>query len=300
MNTGQTGKKKVHIHIGGFHASREPVVVETILGSCVAVCLYDPLERIGGMNHILLPGKADLKHFDSAARYGVNAMELLINAIMALGGSRARLVAKVFGGAHVLPAISMENGTGRKNAEFVVEFLQMQSINIISEDVGGHVARKVHFHTDSGDVFLKRIPCTGRPRVSTRERRMLESHRKGFGYNIEGAGVRDGGSYTEATPWDQAVSRGIQNTYLRCSEGGIRLRSAFQETDAAYVKKLAPSLTGAFANVAAHRLREIAMEIEDAGEHGDLVESRFLLQKLELECEVFQSALSQTPSQALG
>ena len=82
-------KKSFSIHIGGFHASRNPAVIETLLGSCVAVCLYDPVARIGGMNHILLPGKADLKHFDNVARYAINAMELLINRVMTLGGKRS-------------------------------------------------------------------------------------------------------------------------------------------------------------------------------------------------------------------
>ena len=113
-------KKKVSIHIGGFHASTKPTVIDTLLGSCVAVCLYDHVAPVGGMNHILLPGKADLRHFDNVARYAINAMELLINRILNLGGKRQNLTAKVFGGAHVLPTISEENGVGAKNSEFVL------------------------------------------------------------------------------------------------------------------------------------------------------------------------------------
>ena len=89
-------KRSISIHIGGFHASREPTVIETLLGSCVAVCLYDSVARIGGMNHILLPGKADLKHFDNVARYAINAMELLINRIMTPRGQKTRLDSKGF------------------------------------------------------------------------------------------------------------------------------------------------------------------------------------------------------------
>lgn len=150
-------KKQISIHIGEYYASKSPAVIGTLLGSCVAVCLFDPAMRIGGMNHILLPGKADLTKFNVAARYGINAMELLINRIMRLGGRRNRLVAKVFGGAHVLPAISKKNGTGGKNASFAVEFLQNEGIRIISRDVGGHASRKIFFHTDSGEVLLKRL-----------------------------------------------------------------------------------------------------------------------------------------------
>ncbi len=171
-------KRRFSIHIGGFHASREPVVIETLLGSCVAVCLHDHVASIGGMNHILLPGKANLKIFDNVARYAINAMELLINRIMKLGGQRPNLVAKVFGGAHVLPAVSPENGMGARNLEFVLEFLQMETISIVSQDLGGHDARKIYFHTDSGEVFLKRTRPTCYQNARFKERRLLELARK--------------------------------------------------------------------------------------------------------------------------
>ncbi len=171
-------KKTINIHIGGLHASKESVIIQTALGSCVAVCLYDPLKQIGGMNHILLPGKPDLKQFDSAARYGVNAMEQLINRIMAIGGNRFQLIAKVFGGAHLFPAISIENGVGKKNVSFVVEFLQMEKIRIISSDIGGHESRKIFFHTDTGDVFVKRISSTFYPKIADREEKMMNKIQK--------------------------------------------------------------------------------------------------------------------------
>lgn len=172
-------KKNISIHIGGFHASREPAVIGTLLGPCVAVCLYDPVARIGGMNHILLPGKADLKTFDNVARYAINAMELLINRIMTLGGQRANLVSKVFGGANVLPAVFTDNGgIGARNCEFVIEFLQMEAISIISQDVGGHDTRKVFFHTDSGEVFLKRTHPSWWRNIGFEERRLLELARR--------------------------------------------------------------------------------------------------------------------------
>jgi chemotaxis protein CheD len=171
-------KREVCIYAGGYYASRQPTVIHTLLGSCVAVCLYDPATRIGGMNHFLLPGRADLKHFDCAARYGINAMELLINKIMALGGYRHELTAKVFGGAHVLPSISQENGMGRRNIEFVEDFLQMESIRIINRDVGGQRSRKIRFHTDTGDVFLKRGKSVYCPDLSYVEGKTLDSIRK--------------------------------------------------------------------------------------------------------------------------
>ena len=153
-------KKDVTINIGELYASRDPTIIYTLLGSCVAVCLYDPKNRIGGMNHILLPGKPDLRRFDASARYGINAMELLINKILKIGGDRKRIIAKVFGGAHVIPAISHDNGMGPRIVEFVKDFLKNEDIRIVSQDLGGKKARKIYFHTDTGEVFLKRIKRT--------------------------------------------------------------------------------------------------------------------------------------------
>ncbi len=149
-------KKKITIHTGESYASKEPLIISTILGSCVAVCLYDPINRIGGMNHILLPGQPDMRSFDNSAKYGINAMDLLITQIMKLGGNRKRLIAKAFGGSHILPEISKENGIGRKIVTFVKTFLHNEKIRLISSDVGGVDTRKIFFHTDTGDVFLKR------------------------------------------------------------------------------------------------------------------------------------------------
>ena len=141
----------VNINIGDYYASKEPEIIRTVLGSCVAVCLFDPVNQIGGMNHILLPGKPDLKHFDASARYGINAMELLINNILNLGGKKRFLTAKAFGGGHVLPAISRENGVGERNSKFVAEFLHNEGIKIAKHDFGGQDSRKIYFYKD---VFL--------------------------------------------------------------------------------------------------------------------------------------------------
>jgi len=162
-------KKRINIHVGEYHASSEPAVIYTVLGSCVAVCLFDPVKRIGGMNHILLPGRADMKRFDSSARYGINAMELLINRIMDLKGDRRRLVAKVFGGGDVITSISRKYSIGEKNVSFVLMFLQREGIRLLSKDVRGTDSRKVYFHTDTGEVFLKRIPPLLQKRIAGEE-----------------------------------------------------------------------------------------------------------------------------------
>ncbi len=164
--------EKVSIHIGDCHAGKRAMIIETLLGSCVAVCLIDPVEKIGGMNHILLPGEARVGRCDAVTRYAVNAMELLINKIMALGGNRSRLRAKVFGGAHVIAAFSGANSMGRINVNFVLNFLKLEAIPVVARDLGGRDARRIYFRTDTGEVFLKRIAFAKRHSVGAQEHKL--------------------------------------------------------------------------------------------------------------------------------
>lgn len=163
-------KKQVNIYIGEYYASRVPVIIYTYLGSCVAVCLFDKKNRIGGMNHILLPGKPDLNRFDPSARYGINAMELLINKIMNLGGDRSKIVAKIFGGAHIIPYISPLYSAGTRISEFVKIFLNKEKIKIISSDIEGCDIREVYFHTDTGVVYVKHISCKNYKSILKKEK----------------------------------------------------------------------------------------------------------------------------------
>lgn len=180
-------KKNIRIDSGGYYASEKPEIIRTTLGSCVAVCLYDPFRRIGGMNHILLPGYNELNVKDRSARYGVNAMELLINRIMRLGGNRRNLVAKVFGGANVMARLTENYSIGAQNVKFVNEYLYNERIRIISHDVGGHDTRIIHFHTDTGDAFLRRLRSLELQRLVLKE----EKHLKRVENEIEKPGEVD-------------------------------------------------------------------------------------------------------------
>ncbi|WP_374011600.1 chemoreceptor glutamine deamidase CheD [Pseudoxanthomonas koreensis] len=127
----------------------------TVLGSCVAACIRDPLLNIGGMNHFLLP---EGNSGDGApARYGSYAMEVLINELLKRGGSRKRLEAKVFGGANVLKGFT-SNPVGTRNAEFVRTYLDAEQIPVIAEDLCGIHPRKVWFFPDTGKVMVHRLP----------------------------------------------------------------------------------------------------------------------------------------------
>lgn len=167
-------KKHIKIHIGEIYTASEPTVIETILGSCVSVCLFDPVKRTGGMNHILLPGKADLEKLDGATRYGINAMEVLINSMIKLGSRRKDIISKIFGGAHILKAIALHMSPGLKNVRFVEEFLELEGIPIMSRNTGGSNGRKIFFHTNTGDVFLKTLPNTNYEAVAREENQVSE------------------------------------------------------------------------------------------------------------------------------
>jgi chemotaxis protein CheD len=140
-------------------------VVQTLLGSCVAVCLRDPVAGIGGMNHILLPGRCDGAR---CSRCGVHAMELLINAIMKQGGDRRRLVAKVFGGANVLAGLQSPT-VGELNATFVRGFLATERIALVAQRLGGTHAVQVHFKTDTGKTIVHSVNGSRLPAILNAE-----------------------------------------------------------------------------------------------------------------------------------
>jgi len=141
---------------GDYHASRDPVVLSTILGSCVAVCLHDPAAGLGGMNHFLLP-EGHGAHDARSERYGVNAMEQLINALLRLGARRGRLVAKAFGGANMTPRLKP---IGDANSAFARNFLATEGITCIAESFGGTNARRVLFWPQTGKAQQMVVPVS--------------------------------------------------------------------------------------------------------------------------------------------
>jgi len=132
------------------------VVLSTILGSCVAVCLWDDVAGLGGMNHFLLPfgPKAAAA---TPERYGVHAMEILINALLKAGARRNRLQAKLFGGAQLSATLS---DIGQSNARFAKEFLATEDIPCLAESLGGTSARRVLFRPRTGNVRQLLVPDT--------------------------------------------------------------------------------------------------------------------------------------------
>ncbi|HET9955735.1 MAG TPA: chemotaxis protein CheD, partial [Polyangiaceae bacterium] len=145
---------RFNISSGEWHASATPARISTVLGTCVAVCLYDPVKQVGGMNHFMLP-QATGEEGPLAARYGVHAMELLVNTLMELGADRAGLRAKVFGAAHVIRGMESGEAVARKNAHFVRTFLEREAIPVEAEFLGGNQALVVQFFTHTGKARVK-------------------------------------------------------------------------------------------------------------------------------------------------
>ena len=173
--------KEVTIYIGGIHAAEEPTLVKTLLGSCIAACLWDPVNRVGGMNHFMLPRSAEGVRVRDATRFGVHAMDVLIGEIMKAGGDRRRLVAKIFGGAHVLDIGGGRTSVPQQNIAFIRSFLAAESFQILSEDVGGYHARQVQFFTHTGRARVKRVTGTRTETRLAARQRAADAHPPKFG-----------------------------------------------------------------------------------------------------------------------
>jgi chemotaxis protein CheD len=142
---------------GQHYVSRRPLIIYTVLGSCVSVCIRDTVSQIGGMNHFMLPSPK-MEHQDDSwgesGRYGNFAMELLINDILKRGGERDHFEVKVFGGGKIY---SGENDVGALNTRWVLKYLQKEGLNPVKQDLGDAYPRKIYFFTDSGRVLMKKI-----------------------------------------------------------------------------------------------------------------------------------------------
>ncbi len=180
------GLPAVKILPGQWHAARGDVAITTVLGSCVSTCLWDPMVRIGGMNHFMLPGDGanSQSAWADSARFGVYAMEVLINDMIRLGADRRRMVAKVFGGAQLLAGFGRLD-VGAKNSEFALEFLRVEGIRLLAKDLLDVYPRKVHFFVDTGKVQVKRLALAPGETVQKREREYLSNLAGGRGGDVE-------------------------------------------------------------------------------------------------------------------
>ncbi len=150
-------RPEVTIHIGQVYATREPTIIKTILGSCIAACLFDPVVRVGGMNHFMLPAPVNGSGSGDGSQCGIHAMQLLIGGVEKAGGDRRRLRARLFGGGHVLPMGTDGDSVPARTITFIEQFVRADGIRVVSRDFGGYLPRRIQFYTDTGKVLVKRL-----------------------------------------------------------------------------------------------------------------------------------------------
>lgn len=157
-------QKRVLLDPGDYHASRGNVVLSTLLGSCVAACLYDPVHRVVGMNHFLLTDGISTNGGSvcdtDPGKYGTCSMNVLIDDMLKLGAAHGNLRAKVFGGGSMFRPFEecrLRDCVGNSNGNFVLEFLKTEGIHIVSRDLGGETGRVIHFFSENFSVYVRRI-----------------------------------------------------------------------------------------------------------------------------------------------
>jgi chemotaxis protein CheD len=181
--------QRIIIDPGEFYVSNKQEVISTLLGSCVAACLYDPVNKVIGMNHFLLAYRHHSFNRPSIeseeGRYGLHAMELLINSMMAKGANRLNLKAKCFGGGDVLHLRGEQGGrqsVGSVNIDFIREFLKDEMIPIVSSDLGGENGRNVHFIGTDFSVYINVIGKQREREIEREERnywnKTIKEHEK--------------------------------------------------------------------------------------------------------------------------
>ena len=151
---------------GEYYVTQEDMMIMTVLGSCIAACIWDPKVRVGGMNHFMLPDGGS----DTSGRYGSYAMELLINEMMKLGARREWMQAKVFGGGQVMHSFTTMN-VGERNTQFVIDYLQTERIAVVSKDVLDIYPRKVCYFPATGKAMVKRLAHSHPETLETQERK---------------------------------------------------------------------------------------------------------------------------------
>lgn len=153
---------------GEYFVSNEDLVIMTVLGSCIAACIWDSKARAGGMNHFMLPDGDGAD--GGAGRYGSYAMELLINEMLKKGARRESMQAKIFGGAQVMAGFTTMN-VGERNTKFVLDYLATERIPVVSQDVMDIHPRKVCFFPVTGKALVKRLAHSHPETLAVEERK---------------------------------------------------------------------------------------------------------------------------------
>lgn len=164
----------VKILPGEYYVTTRDMALVTVLGSCVAACVRDRKSGIGGINHFMLPDsrREEGSPVETSMRYGAYAMEMMINQLFKIGANRATLEAKVFGGGNMLRDFTVVN-VGRRNAEFVLDYLRTEKIAVVAQDMLDVYPRKIYFFPRSGKVMMKKLRNMHNNTVAEREQEYI-------------------------------------------------------------------------------------------------------------------------------
>lgn len=148
--------RQLFLHAGQVHTAIEPTEITTVLGSCVAICIWDPVAGVGGMNHFMLP--RDIGTQASTPRHAGHATNLLFEQLRLAGVDERRLQAKIFGGARILNIVTdPSHDLGAQNVAAARELLRAEGIPIVEEQTGGVEGRKLIYDTATGETTVKRV-----------------------------------------------------------------------------------------------------------------------------------------------
>jgi chemotaxis protein CheD len=159
VRTSKKYNKNINIiQPGEYYVSGKDEIISTVLGSCVAVCFHDPINRVSGMNHFMLPGRVSESDFLNArsAKYGITAISDLLHQTCKLGAGKGNLNAKIFGGGHITGANMDHSSIPEDNIRLAKLMIEMEDIPIVEIDVGGNYTRKLLMDVKTGVVFLKK------------------------------------------------------------------------------------------------------------------------------------------------
>lgn len=164
---------------GDYYVTTRDELITTVLGSCISACIYDRVYGYGGMNHFMLPGDGNERQVSAlsdtnSTRYGLHAMEGLINGVLKCGARRQNLRAKIFGGGRIIEQMT---DVGLRNIAFVKNYLEVEGIPVEASDLGQIYPRKINFFPKTGKAMVKRLRSLHNDTIQTREveyRRQIE------------------------------------------------------------------------------------------------------------------------------
>lgn len=150
----------IKVGMADLNVCKNPNIITTLgLGSCIGIALYDPVTKIGGLAHIMLPDSTKMRNNSNIAKFADTGIEELVKRVVKEGASKARLVAKIAGGARMFEVSGLSDigNVGQRNAEASKAKLKELGIRLIAEDTGLNYGRTVELHCDTGEYYIKSV-----------------------------------------------------------------------------------------------------------------------------------------------